>query len=158
LRPPRKDRHFRVLDFPSWPFYFIMKNKEDKSIMEVKFYRCPHCGNIVGMVHDSGVNPVCCGEKMKELVPNTVEASKEKHVPVVEVVGHLVKVNVGSIDHPMLPEHFIQWVYIKTTHGGQRHELVPGGKPHAEFALVEGEKVLEVFEYCNLHGLWKTVL
>lgn len=126
--------------------------------MEVKFYRCPHCGNIVGMVHDSGVTPVCCGEEMKELVANTVEASKEKHIPVVHVEGHLVKVDIGSVAHPMLPEHFIQWVYVKTNQGGHRKELVPGEKPHLEFALTEGEKVLEVYEYCNIHGLWKVVL
>lgn len=126
--------------------------------MKVKFYRCPHCGNIVGMVHDSGVTPVCCGEEMKELVANTVDASKEKHIPVVHVEGRLVKVDIGSVPHPMLPEHFIQWVYLKTTTGGQRKELAPGNKPHVEFALLEGEKVVEVYEYCNLHGLWKVVL
>ena len=126
--------------------------------MEVKFYRCPHCGNIVGMVHDSGVTPVCCGEEMQELVANTVGASKEKHIPVVHIEGSLVKVDIGSVPHPMMPEHFIQWVYVKTNHGGQRKELIPGVKPHVEFALTEGEKVLEVYEYCNLHGLWKVVL
>lgn len=126
--------------------------------MEIKFYRCNVCGNIVGMIYDSGVNPVCCGEDMEELVPNKVEASKEKHLPVVTVKGTKVAVNVGSVDHPMLPEHYIVWVYLKTNLGGQRKELLPGHKPHVEFALLEGEKVLEAFAYCSVHGLWKTVL
>ena len=95
-------------------------------LKEQKFFICNTCGNIVGMVFDSGVNVVCCGEEMEELVPNTVEASVEKHLPVVEIEGNLVKVNVGSADHPMIPEHYIRW-FIQTEKGGQRKNLSPGG-------------------------------
>lgn len=136
--------------------YFIIYAEVD--IMEIKFYRCNICGNIVGMVFDSGAVPACCGQDMEELIPNTVEASKEKHIPVVKVIGNKAEVNVGSVDHPMLPEHRIDWIYIRTNLGGQRKDLAVGGKPHATFALLEGEKVLEAYEYCSIHGLWKVVL
>ena len=96
---------------------------------KTKFYICPHCGNLVEMVHDAGVNPVCCGQKMNELVPNTVEASGEKHIPVVTREGDKLVVNVGSVDHPMLDAHFIQWVYVETEQGAQRKMLKPGEAP-----------------------------
>jgi superoxide reductase len=124
---------------------------------EQRFFICNICGNMIGMVVDAGVNVECCGEKMEELVPNTVEASVEKHLPVVEVEGKIVKVNVGSADHPMVPEHYIEWVYIETEKGGQRKNLQPGEAPNAVFAL-EDDKVIAVYAYCNLHGLWKTVI
>ena len=125
--------------------------------MKAKFYICRHCGNLVGMVNDSGVPIICCGEKMEALAPNTVEASGEKHVPVVTVEGGTVRVNVGSVDHPMLPEHFIQWIYVQTEHGGQRKTLQPGDAPRAIFSLVD-DKAITVYAYCNLHGLWMTAL
>lgn len=126
-------------------------------LKEQKIFICNTCGNIVGMVFDSGVNMVCCGEEMEELVPNTVEASVEKHLPVVEIEGNLVKVNVGSADHPMIPEHYIEWIYIQTEKGGQRKNLSPGEAPNAVFAL-ENDKVVAAYAYCNLHGLWKTAI
>ena len=121
-----------------------------------KFYICNHCGNIVEKIHDAKVPVVCCGEKMQELVPNTVEASNEKHLPVVKVEGNQVQVNVGAINHPMAEEHFIQWVYVETNLGGQRKEMKPGDAPVVRFALSEGEQALNVYAYCNLHGLWMT--
>ncbi|MDF2904771.1 MAG: hypothetical protein K0R34_92 [Herbinix sp.] len=124
---------------------------------EHKFYRCKHCGNIVGMIHNSGVPVVCCGEEMEELVANTVDASKEKHVPAVSIVGNTVKVDVGTIPHPMEEKHFIQWIYLQTKNGGQRKGLKPGSEPTAVFAL-DNDEVVAVYEYCNLHGLWKTEL
>ncbi|WP_396327379.1 desulfoferrodoxin family protein [Hydrogenoanaerobacterium sp.] len=122
---------------------------------EHKFFICKHCGNLVGMINNSGVRMVCCGEQMDELKPNTVDAAQEKHVPVVEVSGNLVTVKVGSVAHPMLEEHHIAWIYLQTEQGGQRKELKVGGAPEATFALVEGDKPVAAFEYCNLHGLWK---
>jgi len=122
-----------------------------------KFYICPTCGNVVEMIQDSGVNPVCCGQKMTELVPNTVEASGEKHVPAVTVEGGVVTVNVGSVDHPMQDVHYIQWVQLVTEHGSQRRSLNPGQPPKVTFQL-DGDKPLAVYAYCNLHGLWKTEL
>ncbi len=123
----------------------------------VKFYVCPHCGNLVEMVIDGGVNPVCCGQKMSELVPNTVDASGEKHIPVVTVKKNTVEVNIGSVDHPMADVHWIEWVQLITDKGSCRKILNPGEAPHASFLLGE-EKPLAVYAYCNLHGLWKTDL
>ena len=124
----------------------------------MKFYICKHCGNIVGMVNDAGVPLVCCGEKMSELVANTTDAAQEKHVPVVTVDGNLVTVEVGSVAHPMLEEHFIQWITLETEQGNQRKPLAPGAEPKAVFALAPGDKAIAAYEYCNLHGLWKAEL
>ena len=123
---------------------------------EKKFYICKHCGNMIGMIKSSGVNVVCCGDPMTELKPNAVEASQEKHLPVVTIEGNIVKVKVGSVEHPMTEEHHIAWIYLETEQGGQRKKLAVGSKPEAEFALAGGDKVVGVYEYCNLHGLWLT--
>ncbi len=123
--------------------------------MELKFYRCRHCGNIVTHLYNSGVKIICCGEKMEELVPNTVDAAQEKHVPVFNVEGNKVIVTVGSVEHPMTPEHLIQWIAIETEQGVQIKHLNDTMKPSVCFTLCEGDKLKRVFEYCNLHGLWK---
>lgn len=123
--------------------------------MDMKFYICEHCGNIIAKVKDAGVPVVCCGEKMKELVPNTEDAAQEKHVPVCEVKGNTVEVTVGSVEHPMLEEHYIEWIALQTDKGNQRKALKPGEAPKVDFALLDGEKVVAVYAYCNLHGLWK---
>lgn len=101
----------------------------------MKFFICEHCGNLVGMVQNAGVPMMCCGQKMTHLIPNTVEASGEKHVPVATVEGDLVHVAIGSAAHPMIPEHSIQWVYLQTEKGGQRKNLLPGEAPEVTFAL-----------------------
>ena len=119
-----------------------------------KFYICEHCGNIVGMINDSGAPLVCCGQKMKKLEAGVVEASHEKHIPVVTVNGDTVTVTVGSVEHPMAAEHSILWVYLETERGGQRKCLEVGKAPTVTFALA-GEKPVAVYAYCNLHGLWK---
>ncbi|MBR3988560.1 MAG: desulfoferrodoxin [Clostridia bacterium] len=121
---------------------------------EIRFFKCNHCGNIIGVIHNAGVPMMCCGEKMQELIPGTVDAAVEKHVPVVKVDGNIVTVKVGEVEHPMVEEHFIQWVYMQTNRGGQRKCLKPGDKPEVKFALCD-EVPVAVFEYCNLHGLWK---
>ncbi len=123
-----------------------------------KFFICKHCGNIAGMVIDAEVPMTCCGEKMAELVPNTVDAAQEKHVPVVAVEGNLVTVKIGEVAHPMLSEHFINWVYLETEKGGQRKILNPGEAPEVTFALTADDKAVAAYEYCNLHGLWKKEL
>ena len=120
-----------------------------------KFYICRHCGNQVQLIHDAGVPVLCCGEKMEYLEPNTVEASGEKHIPVVTVEGNVVKVNVGSVAHPMVAEHYIEWVYVETENGGLRRDLKPESAPEVVFHLGD-EKAVAVYAYCNLHGLWKT--
>lgn len=122
---------------------------------ETSFFLCKHCGNLVGMIHASGVPIICCGEPMAKLVPNTTEASTEKHLPVISVNGDTVKVAVGSVAHPMLPEHYIQWIYLQTENGGQRKCLKPGDAPEVVFALA-GDKPVAAYAYCNIHGLWKT--
>lgn len=121
----------------------------------MKFYVCAHCGNIITFVKDSGVPVMCCGEKMQEIVPGTVDAAVEKHLPVVSVEGSQVTVQVGSVEHPMLPEHFIEWIVLETSAGSQMKALTPGEKPQAVFALADGEKAVAAYAYCNLHGLWK---
>lgn len=121
---------------------------------EPKFLRCKHCGNIVEMVNDSGLPIVCCGEVMEELVANTVDAAKEKHVPSVSIVGNIVQVEVGDVIHPMEEKHYIMWIYLHTKNGCQRKDLKPGEEPKAVFAL-DDDEVIAVYEYCNLHGLWK---
>lgn len=119
-----------------------------------KFFICRHCGNLVEAVHNSGVPMMCCGEKMQALEPNTVEASGEKHLPVAKYENGVLTVNVGSVDHPMVEEHLIQWIYVETENGGLRKDLKAGDKPAAVFHLGE-EKPVAVYAYCNLHGLWK---
>ena len=123
--------------------------------MEQKYFICEHCGNIVTMVQDKGVPVFCCGQKVTPLVPGTVEAAHEKHIPVYTVEGNTVHVKVGSVDHPMLEEHFITWISLQTRQGSQIKYLKPGEAPGADFALTEGDAVEAVYAYCNLHGLWK---
>ncbi len=123
--------------------------------MQAKFYICPHCGNLIGMIHTSGVPVVCCGEKMKELVPNTTEAAGEKHLPIVFAEEGAVHVNVGAVNHPMTEEHLIQWIYLETKNGGRRKILHPTDAPEVTFAVGE-DTPIAVYAYCNLHGLWMT--
>lgn len=124
----------------------------------MKFYVCKHCKNLVTLLHESGVPMMCCGEKMTELVPGTSDGAFEKHVPAVSVDGSVVTVKVGEVEHPMLENHYIQWIVLETKSGAQIHYLKPGEKPEAVFALTEGDEAVAAYEYCNLHGLWKKEL
>ena len=121
----------------------------------MKFYRCNHCGNIIYFMENKGVPVMCCGEKMNELVACSTDAATEKHVPVVNVNGTKVDVCIGSVEHPMLAEHWIQWIALETKQGVQVKYLNPGEKPQVSFSLVDGDEVVAAYEYCNLHGLWK---
>ena len=121
-------------------------------------YQCKHCGNIVEVLHGGAAPLICCGEPMKELIPGSTDAAQEKHVPVITVDGSTVRVAVGSVEHPMIEKHYIQWIYLQTTHGGQRYILKPGDKPESVFALAEGAAPLAAYAYCNLHGLWTAKL
>ncbi len=123
--------------------------------MEIKFYVCRHCGNIVVYLKKGPAPVMCCGQKMEELTANTVEAAVEKHVPEVALENNLVKVVVGSVLHPMTEAHLIEWVVLQTNKGFQKKDLKAGEEPSCEFALSEGEKAECVYAYCNLHGLWK---
>lgn len=123
-------------------------------MQNVEFYICKHCKNLVGMIHNAGIPIICCGEKMSELVPGSIEASEEKHIPEVTVEGNIVKVQIGSVEHPMVDEHYIEWIYLQTDKGGQRTALEPGDAPNVQFALIN-DKPVAVYAYCNIHGLWK---
>ena len=122
----------------------------------MKFYICKGCGNIVAYLSKTGCNVKCCGQEMVELVPKTTDAAGEKHVPVVTCEGKKVCVKVGSVAHPMLQEHSIQWIALESKKGMQRKQLAPGEKPEACFILTEDDEPVAAYEYCNLHGLWKT--
>lgn len=125
----------------------------------MKFYRCEGCGNFITFMNEkSGCTPKCCGETMKELVPNTTDGATEKHVPVVEVEGNVVRVTVGSVEHPMSEAHYIQWIVLETNKGFIKHDLKTTDQPKSTFYLSEDEKVVSAYEYCNLHGLWKKEL
>ena len=121
---------------------------------ETKFFICEKCGNIVELVEESGAPLSCCGQKMTKLEAGTVEASREKHIPVVSASENEVKVVVGSVLHPMAEEHNIAWVELQTDKGVQRKYLEVGAAPEVVFALAN-EKPIAVYAYCNLHGLWK---
>lgn len=123
--------------------------------MKQKFFICKHCGKIIAVVKDTDVPVICCGEKMQELIPGSVDAAEEKHVPVFTVSGNKVSVKVGSAEHPSLPEHHIEWISLETEQGNQRKAVPVGAKPEACFMMCEGDKVVAVYAYCNLHGLWK---
>ena len=124
--------------------------------MDVKFYRCKKCGNLVELVNNGNEPLVCCGEPMALLKANTTDAANEKHVTVVEKSGDTVMVKVGSVAHPMQAEHYIQWIAVETSNGIYRKNLNPGDKPEAIFPCMDD--VVAVYEYCNLHSLWKTTL
>ena len=124
--------------------------------MATKFYKCRHCGNVIEKVVDSGVNVVCCGEPMEELVPNTSDGSGEKRVPVVKHLDDCkIEIKVGSVAHPMTEEHHIAFIYVETEHGGIRINLKD--RPEAVVCICTDSPVA-VYEYCNLHGLWMTEL
>ena len=132
--------------------------------MSTKFYKCRHCGNVIHKVVDSQIPVICCGERMQELIPNTVDASTEKHVPFVTNIiecdcagtcERMLKIQIGTTLHPMTPEHYIAFLYIETDKGGIRIDLKD--KPEAEICVCYC-KPIAVYAYCNLHGLWKTVL
>ena len=130
-----------------------MKNCATK---EQVFYRCPICGNIFGVIENSQVVPVCCGQPMHCMTPGETDGAHEKHLPTVETDGNKLTVHVGSVPHPMSPEHWIQWIYLHTNQGGYRAILKPDDPPQTVFTLRENEIPLAVYCYCNIHGLWTT--
>ncbi len=123
--------------------------------MELQFFICKHCGKIITVVKDSKVPVMCCGQKMEQLIPGVIDAAAEKHIPVYVVEGNTVNVKIGEVIHPMTEAHLIEWVAIQTNQGYQLKHLAPDTAPEATFALCNGEAVIAVYAYCNLHGLWK---
>ena len=122
----------------------------------LEIYKCEACGNLVEVLEGGEGELVCCGEPMKLLTENTVDAAKEKHVPVIETADGGVKVKVGDVPHPMEEKHYIQWIEVITDGRSYRQYLEPGSAPEAFFAIQAGE--LTAREYCNLHGLWKNTV
>lgn len=120
-----------------------------------RFFICKKCKTMVALVKRGKCIPDCCGDEMTEIIPGTVEASKEKHIPVIDIKGDLVTVSVGEVEHPMIAEHYIEWISIETNLGNQRKTLEPDEKPVRTFKLLDGEKLISAYAYCNLHGLWK---
>ncbi|MCQ2156013.1 MAG: desulfoferrodoxin [Bacteroidales bacterium] len=126
--------------------------------MATKFFICNTCGNVVFKVIDSGVGVVCCGKPMQELIPSTNDTVMEKHLPVVECEKDgTIRVKVGSAPHPMTPGHHISFIFLETEDGGQMKFLMPDDAPEAVFHSCKG-KPIAVYEFCNIHGLWKTEL
>lgn len=123
---------------------------------ELKLYRCDLCGNLIWMVKDAGVVPMCCGEEMTPVIANTVDAAVEKHVPVLCRKGKKVKISVGTMPHPMTQAHHISYIVLVTDKGLYIHELLPGDLPETRFKICAEEEVLAAYAWCNLHGLWKT--
>lgn len=119
------------------------------------YYVCAHCGNIAEKVIDRNVPLYCCNDEMQALIPGSVDAAQEKHVPDVKIDGRRVSVQIGSVVHPMLEEHFINFITLETKKGVYRANLSPGDAPNAVFNLSEGDEPVAVYEWCNLHGLWK---
>ncbi|MBS5164992.1 MAG: desulfoferrodoxin family protein [Butyricicoccus sp.] len=124
--------------------------------MELNFYICNHCGNVVEKVVDHKVPVLCCGEKMQLLDPSIRDGAGEKHVPILSINGNVVKVSVGEVSHPMEEKHNIAFIALHTQNGVQRKNLLPDEAPEATFALADGDQVIAVYAFCNLHGLWKT--
>lgn len=120
----------------------------------MEFYICKHCGNIITFTENKGVPVFCCGEKMHKLIPGSVDAAVEKHIPIYTVNNNTVTVTVGSVIHPMTAEHLIDWVALETEQGTQIKHLTADSEPKIEFALTNGDTVKKVYAYCNLHGLW----
>ena len=120
----------------------------------LKFFKCEVCKNIIIKLADSGVPVSCCVKPMKELVPGAVDGALEKHVPAVTVDGKNVKVQIGEVIHPMLEEHFIQFIALETKNGFQVKYLKAGDEPKAEFTVAADDEAVAVYELCNLHGLW----
>jgi len=121
---------------------------------KLKIFKCAHCGNVVAKLVDKNVPVFCCGEKMEELVANTIEASVEKHLPIINIKKDIVNIKVGSVEHPMETSHFINFIAIETETGYTVISLSPNDKPEAT-VYVGTNKPIAVYEYCNLHGLWK---
>lgn len=122
---------------------------------DVKLFQCNKCKNLSAMLHFSGAPMICCGEEMKELIPNTTEAATEKHIPVISISNGVIEVNVGSVAHPMIPEHYIEFIIVVTDNACYTKKLTPNDLPTAKFPIMPEEHLECALAYCNIHGLWK---
>jgi superoxide reductase len=124
----------------------------------MKFYMSENYSNIITKLTSNGAPILVDGKELTLIQPGAIDAAVEKHVPAVSVEGNLVRVNVGEVNHPMTPEHYIPWVALETSHGAQVRWLQPTDAPSVSFLLAEGEEAKVVYAYCNLHGLWQKEL
>lgn len=122
----------------------------------MEFLKCKHCGNIIAYVKNTGVKVSCCGEYLDVLIAKDADVGQEKHVPIYHREGNVLVVNIGDVEHPMSEEHYIEWVALVTKSGNQRKMLQPSTKPEVRFLVNEDDEILELYAYCNLHGLWKS--
>ena len=125
--------------------------------MEQIYFVCETCGNMIEALKESGVAMMCCGKPMMKLVACSTDGVREKHVPSVSVDGCKINVVIGEVEHPMTEEHHIEWISIETKHGSQKKRLKPGDAPKATFIITDDDELIAVYEYCNIHGLWKVV-
>lgn len=123
--------------------------------METKIFKCETDGKVIEVIKDGEGELICDGKPMTEVLPGTVDASSEKHVPVIEKDGNKVTVTIGTLIHPMEESHHIEWIAIETKEGNQRKFLKPGDEPKAVFMLSDTDEIVAATEFCNLHGLWK---
>lgn len=123
--------------------------------MKTHFLVCKHCGNIIAMIRDCGVDVQCCGKNMTKIHPAMSNGDKEKHIPVYSIENGIVTVSVGKKEHPMTPEHYIEWICIETQEGFQYKQLTPNMSPQASFFISENDKIESVYAFCNQHSLWK---
>ncbi len=124
----------------------------------IQIFRCRRCGNIIVHLRDSGAPVVCCGANMELLVPSFVDDFAEKHVPIAKREGNKVLVTVGRIAHPMVVDHYIEWILLQQKSGFQLRWLNPDDAPRCEFKVVDAESPLNVYAFCNVHGLWMASL
>ena len=121
----------------------------------MKFYECKTCGNIMILLEDSGVIPVCCGSTMSELIPQAKDGNYEAHVPVIDIgEDNVATIRVGSRNHPMDKDHYIKWIILETNMGKYMRYLSPGNEPMTKIKLNRNEKVCRIYEFCNIHSLW----
>ncbi len=120
----------------------------------MKFYKCKHCGNIIFKIEDKNVPVLCCGEPLQEIIPASIDAALEKHLPKVNIEGETVTVDVGEVEHPMTEEHSIKWICLELENGFMIQYLKVEDTPRVTFQI--NQKIKSVYSYCNLHGLWQT--
>lgn len=136
-------------------FQGILFFRKEEQILNVRYFICNHCSNTIAMIKDRGVPIKCCGEKMQEIIPGTSDGAQEKHVPVYNVNGETITVSVVETEHPMTPEHYIEWVCVESEEGIQIKKLNPNTAPKLSFSLSKGDKVKAVYAFCNQHSLWR---
>lgn len=121
----------------------------------MEFLRCNVCGNIIAYVKNTGAKASCCGQHFEPLIAKQEDQGQEKHVPQYRREDGKLVVNVGDVEHPMSEEHYIEWIALVTKKGNQRKTLEPSSRPQVEFLVENDDEILELYAYCNLHGLWK---